>query len=70
LAAHHVNQPPAHLRIWITGIAARHIGERVRTLRTPHMLLDDYDRHVECGLADLLGPARSGAAAARYARPI
>jgi DNA-directed RNA polymerase specialized sigma24 family protein len=64
LAPHHVNRPPAQLRSWITAVAARRISERVRTLRTPHMLLDDYDRHVHCQLAELLSPARPGAAAA------
>jgi RNA polymerase sigma-70 factor, ECF subfamily len=68
LAAHYVNQPPAQVRVWFTAVAARRISERVRTLNTPHMLLDDYDRHVECELADLLNPARPGAADGGYAR--
>lgn len=58
LARHHVNQPTLMLRVWITAVTARHIRERIRTLDTPYMLLDDYDRHVHCEVAELLRPAQ------------
>jgi len=57
LAGHHVNQPPVKLRVWIAAVTTRHISERIRTLDTPHMLLDEYDRHVHCELVDLLSRA-------------
>jgi DNA-directed RNA polymerase specialized sigma24 family protein len=60
LAKHHVNHPPTDIRIWIAAITARKIGERLRTLDSPHAFLGDYDHHVHGELAALLsaGPRR------------
>lgn len=58
LAGHQANQPPVRLRAWITAVTTRRTSERIRTLENPHMLLDDYDRHVRCELAVLLSPAQ------------
>jgi hypothetical protein len=58
LARHHVNQPTVKLCVWITAVTAHHISERIRTLDTPHVFLDDYDRHVHCELAELLSPVQ------------
>lgn len=60
LAGHHVNQPSVRLGVWITAITTCHISERIRALEGPHMLLDDYDRHVHCELAVLLSSTRGG----------
>jgi DNA-directed RNA polymerase specialized sigma24 family protein len=68
LARHHVNDPPADASVWITAIAMRRIGERLRTLGTPHTLLDDYDRHVHCELAELLAPEPSSTSIPRRRR--
>jgi DNA-directed RNA polymerase specialized sigma24 family protein len=59
LAGHHVNHPPADVRVWVAAITARHVDERLRMLDTQRLLVDDYDRHVYCELAELIGPGTS-----------
>jgi len=59
MARYHNNDPPTDLHVWVAAITAGQIRERLRLLDTPHTFLADYDRHVHCQLAELLGPGQA-----------
>jgi hypothetical protein len=55
LAGYHLDDSALETDAWIAAITVHHVDERLRSVGTPSLVRDDYDRHTYREFAAMIG---------------